>query len=166
MSVVLDILRTYRAPREVQRRRLGGGLREDRALVVLMAACIIGFIAQWPRLAREAHVDPTIGFDARLAGALFGWLMVMPLLLYVVSLIVLGVQRLFGRRVTGYATRMSMFWAFLAASPLLLLSGLTAGFVGPGTMLGVVGMLFVIAFVTFWIAGLREIGTSAAETQA
>lgn len=166
VSVALDILRTYRAPREVQRRRLSGGAREDRALAVLMGACVICFVAQWPRLAREAHFDPAIGFDARLAGALFGWLMVMPLLLYVVSLVVLGAQRLFGRRVTGYATRMSMFWAFLAASPLMLLSGLTAGFVGPGMALGIVGALFVIAFLVFWGAGLLEAGTSGAEVRA
>lgn len=158
MSIALDILRTYRAPRAVQRQRLQGGVREDRALVVLIAGCVIGFVAQWPRLSREAHFDPSIGFDARFAGALFGWLMIMPLVFYVLSLVVFGVQRLIGRQVTGFATRMSLFWAFLAASPLLLLTGLVAGFVGPGPALMAVSLLPVVAFVVFWVAGLREAG--------
>ena len=53
------------------------------------------------RIAREAHVAPEIGFDARLAGALFGWLFLAPLLFYGISLLVSGALRLsmaFSRR--------------------------------------------------------------------
>ena len=76
MSIVLDILRTYRAPREVARRRIGNTAREDRAIAVLMGACLLIFVAQWPRLALETHVDDSISLEARMAGALFGWLFV------------------------------------------------------------------------------------------
>ena len=54
MSVALDILRTFRAPRAVLRKRIASGAREDRALAILMGACLLIFVAQWPRLSREA----------------------------------------------------------------------------------------------------------------
>ena len=58
MAVTTDIMRTWRGPRTVMRDLLNHGQREDRALAYLMAACIMIFIAQWPRLSRIAA-----GFD-------------------------------------------------------------------------------------------------------
>lgn len=166
MSVVFDIVRTYRAPREVISRRIGGEIREDRALAVLFGACVLVFVAQWPRLAREAHLDDSIGFDARFAGTLFAWLFVAPLLLYGLSLLVHAVLRLLGQRIAGYSVRMVLFWGLLAASPMFLLTGLTAGFVGPGTALHIVGGLTAGAVLLFWgiglsivVAGRRSIGS-------
>ena len=166
MSIVRDIVRTYRAPREVQARRMSGAPREDRALAVLMGACVIIFIAQWPRLSREAFLDPSIGFDARFAGALFGWIMVMPLVLYALALVVQLVLRLLGRTGAGYPARMSLFWALLASSPLWLLTGLTAGFVGPGVGLTITGIAALGAFVIFWLAGVSAIMTQRGEGRA
>ncbi|NNE88006.1 MAG: YIP1 family protein [Silicimonas sp.] len=157
MSVVRDIMRTYRAPREVQARRMSGAPREDRALAVLMGACVLIFVAQWPRLSREAFLDPSIGFDARLAGALFGWIMVMPLVFYALAVITQLILRAFGTAGAGYASRMSLFWALLASTPLWLLTGLTAGFVGPGAGLTITGIAALGAFVIFWMAGLSVV---------
>lgn len=154
MSVIGDIFGTYRAPRRVLARRIGDRAREDRALAVLIGACVLIFVAQWPRLAREAYLDPSIGFDARLAGAMFAWVFIVPLAAYVVSALVRGVFRLAGRPATGYAVRMALFWGLLAAAPMFLLTGLTAGFVGPGAVLTLVGGLAVAALVVFWGAGL------------
>ncbi|MBT8417104.1 MAG: YIP1 family protein [Silicimonas sp.] len=164
MSIALDIVRTYRTPREVMARRIGHDVREDRALAVLMGACVLIFIAQWPRLAREAHLDDTIGFDARLAGALFAWLFLAPLLFYVLSLLVQGAFRLIGRHVNGYSVRMAVFWGLLAAAPMFLLTGLTAGFVGPGPALNIVGALAFAALVVFWVSGLSLVATARPET--
>ena len=164
MSVVLDILRTYRAPRETLGRRIGTEAREDRALAVLMGACVLIFVAQWPKLARDAHLDPSVGFDARFAGALFAWLLMAPLIFYVLALIVHGALRLVGRPATGFAVRMGLFWGLLAASPLFLLTGLTAGFVGPGPALTVISGLALGGLVVFWIAGLQLAAGQASKT--
>jgi hypothetical protein len=37
------------------------GRREDRALAMLIAACLVIFVAQWPRLSREAYLAPDGG---------------------------------------------------------------------------------------------------------
>ena len=73
MSLVTDIVGTYRGPRRVVRRILAAGVREDRALVILMAGCAVMFVAQWPKLAREAHLTGA-ELNPMLGGALLAWL--------------------------------------------------------------------------------------------
>ena len=166
MSIVRDIVRTYVAPRDVQARRMSGEAREDRALAVLMGACILIFIAQWPRLSREAFLDPSIGFDARLAGALFGWLMIMPLVFYALAMIAQLIVRALGVTGAGFACRITLFWALLASTPLWLLTGLVAGFVGAGAGLTIIGIAALGAFVIFWVAGISVILAHRSEGRA
>jgi hypothetical protein len=80
-----EIARNWRAPRAAMRRQLGRGLREDRALALLMLACFIIFVAPWPRLSREAHLDPSVPLEARLGEALFGMMFIMTLASYALA---------------------------------------------------------------------------------
>jgi hypothetical protein len=156
VPVSTDIVRTYRAPRRVVREKLAGGEREDRALATLMAACFLIFVAQWPLLSRQAYLDPSVPLDARMGGALMGWLFIAPMAAYVIAAASRLLARLFGGRGTWFGARLALFWALLAASPLWLLNGLVAGFIGPGAALNLVGLIAVGAFVVFWGAGLWE----------
>jgi hypothetical protein len=155
MPVTRDIVATYRGPRRVVRRLLDMGQREDRALVILIAACAVMFVAQWPRLAREAHLSGE-ALNPLLGGALLGWVFIAPLMLYALALLSHGLARMIGGRGTAYGARLALFWALLAASPLILLHGLVAGFVGPGPGLQAVGLIWCGVFGWFWISGLRE----------
>ncbi len=153
MSVAGDILATWRHPGRVVRRRMGDTPREDRALAVLMLACALVFVAQWPRLARLSfetgqELNPLLG------GALFAWLFIMPLVLYALGTLSHWLARLAGGRGSAYGARFALFWALLAASPLWLLWGLVAGFIGPGPALNAVGVVALGAFVIFWAVGL------------
>ncbi len=133
---------------------MSGPPREDRALAVLMGACFLIFIAQWPRISREAFLDPSIPFDARMSGALFGWLMVMPLLFYALSLILKGVMTVLRKPVDGFRLRSGLFWALLASAPLWLLTGLMAGFAGEGAGPVIAGVLALGSFLVFTGFGL------------
>lgn len=164
MSVTADILRMYRAPRQVLRSRIGDRIREDRALATLVAACILIFVAQWPRLAREAYLDPELGLEQRLAGALFGWLFFAPLLFYVLAMIVHLAMRVLGRRAAGYEVRMTLFWGLLAAAPLFLLAGLAAGFGGSGIFPALTGAAALAALLVFWFMGLAEVSAPRMDT--
>ena len=157
MSVALDILRTYRAPRRILRRQLDQGVHEARALAVLMGACLLMFVAQWPRLSREAFFDSSVTLEARLAGALFGWLLLAPLFFYILALLSHWVLRLLGSGSSPYEARISLFWSLLASAPMMLLTGLSAGFVGATTATNFVGVLALVAFLGFWGAGMLEI---------
>lgn len=157
MPVTRDIVATYRGPRRVVGRLLAMGAREDRALALLMGGCILVFVAQWPRLAREAHLAGE-ALNPRLGGALMGWIVIAPLIFYLLAFLSYLAVRLLRGRISGYGARLALFWAFLAASPLLLLHGLVAGFVGPGAGLSLIGAIWCGVFLWFWLSGVREAG--------
>jgi hypothetical protein len=154
MTATRDIVVSYRNPVAVISRLLGQGTREDRNLIYLMVACLIFFVAQTPRLAREAFIDGT-ELNMLLGAALMAWLFIAPLLLYGLAAVTYLVLKLLRGNPTGYSTRLALFWALLASSPLVLLHGLTAGFIGPGIELQIVGLFWLCVFLWFWISGLR-----------
>ena len=155
MSVLAEITETYRAPGRVVRRHLSRGVREDRALIILMAACLAMFLAQWPVLARAAHLDREIPLDARLGGAMLATVFLLPLVLYAVAGLSHIVARIFGGRGTYFGARIALFWAMLAIAPLALLRGLLAGVLGQSLLVGLVGLAVFCGFIVFWGAGLR-----------
>jgi len=156
MGMAADILRSWRAPRQVMREMLDRGARDDRALAVLLAACLLIFVAQWPALARAAHLDPSVPLMARIGGALMGWMFIAPLLLYAIAGLAQGFLWLSGRPAGGPAMRLALFWALLASAPLWLLHGLVRGLVGTGTLTTVVGFAVLGAFFLLWGALMRE----------
>lgn len=149
MGVASDILRAYAAPRTVFRGRVGGDEREDRALVILMVACLLIFVGRWPALQREA-METGQDFQMLAGATLFAWLFIMPLAAYALGWLSHLIARAFGGRGTGYRARFALFWALLVASPLWLLSGLVAGFIGPGVQLQLVGAIALTAFLVHW----------------
>ena len=153
MALTADIVATYRRPRAVARDKIATR-REDLALAYLMLGCGLVFVGQWPRLQREAYLggqdlQPLVG------GALFAWVFAAPVLLYLLAWVVHQAARALRRPVGAFGARMALFWALVAASPLWLLNGLTAGMIGPGPALALVGALAATAFVWFFAAGLR-----------
>ncbi|MDU8945602.1 YIP1 family protein [Ovoidimarina sediminis] len=157
MSVTWDILRTYRAPREVVRRRAGGVPSEARALAVLLAGCLLLFVARLPALRRQAFDDPSVPFEGLVAGALVGVMFMAPLLFYVLAALSHLVAKLVGGAGTWYGARVALFWALLAAAPAFLLSGLVQGFVGQGVAVSITGTLAGAVFLVFWVMGLIEV---------
>lgn len=132
---------------------LAMGQREDRALAYLMGACALMFVAQLPRLARQAHITGE-DLNMLLGASLMALVFIAPLLFYVLAWLSHLIARLIGGRGSFYAARMALFWALLAASPLILLHGLVAGFIGTGPQLSLVGFLWFAAFMWFWVSGL------------
>ena len=159
----MDIVQTYTRPRDVMARRMDGRPREDRALAILLGACALIYVAQWPRLAREAHFDPSIPIDARMAGALFIWIFILPLVFYALAALLQGCLRLLGARPGGYRVRMAVFWALLASTPVWLFAGLMLGFSGQGAGSNIVGTLAIGSFMLFAILGLVVATRSAQE---
>lgn len=153
MSITSEILRTYRTPGAAVRGQIARGRREERAFLVLMLACALIFVAQWPRLSREAALSDR-PLDVLMGGALMGWIFVAPLLLYGIAALSIVVLRALGRRPDPFAARFALFWALLAAAPSWLLHGLVAGVTGSGPVLSLVGALALAAFLWFWWAGL------------
>lgn len=185
MPVTTDILASYRRPRSVMARLLAGGADDRVAFAYLTAGLVIGFVSQLPALMRRANEpDPefeaairaeagdvrpieSVGvpadivdakFEALMSGALMAWIFILPLLLYGVAALSLPLMRALGAKITGLGTRLALFWAFLAATPLKLFQGLVAGFIGPGPVLIAAWSLWLAVFLWFWASNLREAG--------
>ncbi len=156
MGVTGDIIRAWRHPRRVMRRQLGFGPREDRALVFLIVACLLIFVAQWPRLSLAAELDPSMPFEVRIGGALLGWLFLAPLALYAIAALSRLVARLVGGQGSWYSARLALFWSLLVAAPFWLLDGLAAGLAGAGAAKTVTGALALAGFLAVWISSLYE----------
>ena len=154
MRLVPDILASYRAPRKVVARRLAQGAREDLNLIVLMLACALIWVAQWPVHARAAYLAPEVPLAARLGGAAMAVLFMLPLLLYGLAAIAHLAARLVGGQAGWGGARFALFWALLAAAPLWLLNGLTLGLLGPGGPATLTGLAALGGFLIFWAAGV------------
>ena len=153
MSITRDITATYKGPGRVMARLLSYGQREDRAIAYLMAGCVIVFIAQMPRLAREAHIEGS-DLNMLLGATMMAWVFIMPLVLYVIAAMSHILAKAFRGQGTFYSARLALFWALLASSPLVLLWGLGAGFIGPGIEQQITGLLWFGVFAWFWLGGL------------
>ena len=156
MPVSTDIVRTYKGPRRVVRGLLDTGPREDRAIMWLMTGCLIVFVSRLPALQRLAVLSDG-DFTRDAAYAFFGLMMVAPLMFYLMAFLGRAGAYVVGGRPGGYGSRVALFWSWLAASPLGLFYGLLVGLNGataPATQM--IGGLWLLVLLTFWISGLVE----------
>jgi len=161
MPFTQDIAATYRGPGKVVRRLAAAGQREDRALAILMGACVILFVARWPALARQAHLEG-LELNMLLGGTLMATVFLAPLLFYVLAFVAHLLARAVGCRRPSFNARLALFWSLLASSPLILLNGLVAGYIGAGIQLTIVGMIWFCVFMWFWIASMLAVYRGAA----
>jgi len=154
MSVTAEILATWRDPAGPVRRLVANGPREDRALVILIGACILLYVARLPMLARQARLDPTVPLDASMGITLFVMLFVMPLLAYALAFLIHLIVRALGRTGTASGARMVLFWAFLAITPAALAQGLLEALLGPSAVVRIFGVAVFGFFLWFVGRGL------------
>lgn len=152
MSLSGAIVQSWRSPRAVLRRLLAQDRHEGRVLMYLVLALALIFVAQWPRLQRQATAE--VPFEGLMVGALFGLMMVGPLLLYLVAGVLALAMRLLGR-VEGFAVRLALFWALLAAAPLVIAQAALVALTGPGMIAQVTGLAVLGLFAAVLVAGLR-----------
>src|SRR5690606_25802348 len=113
-GLVDAIGRGWRDPRGAMAEELARGRNEVRALLHLMVACVLLFVASLPQAAREAR---GLAIDDPLAGAiaahLFGYLAMAPLLFYGLAALVHLVARAFGGRGGFAEARAALFFSLL-----------------------------------------------------
>ena len=153
MAAVDDIRRSYRAPRVVMREHLARLQSEPRALTFLLAALIVIFIGQWPRLSRSAFEagEPMVGL---MMGTALALLALVPVF-YLIAALSHLIAKLFGGQGSFYRARQALFWSMLVISPLMLLQGLVAGFIGAGQQASILGLIIAAVFALIWGASLR-----------
>ena len=86
MSVVADILESWRRPSQVMRRHLARGRSEPFAFTFIVVFLTICFIAQWPEAARVTALNPEIPVAAQLLPRGLALLATIPFLYLIAAL--------------------------------------------------------------------------------
>ena len=88
MALTQDIAATYRGPGRVFARFLAQGRNEVRALLFVLIAGVLMFVASAPFQARMAQLDPEVPLQARLYWSAFFFIFIVPLLVYLFAALV------------------------------------------------------------------------------
>lgn len=149
MSLVPDIVESWRHPARVVRRHLVRPPSEAFIFTFLFVFLLIAFIAQWPQAARASYLQPEVPLTQRLLAAGLGLMATIPLWYGLAALSRL-VARALGGQGDWYGARVALFWALAVISPAMLLQGLTSGLLGAGVQAAVVGAAVALAFLILW----------------
>ncbi|MBA4325765.1 MAG: YIP1 family protein [Rhodobacter sp.] len=155
MTVSTDLVATWRRPRQVLRQHLARGRSEAFAFTLLLVFLILAFVGQWPIAAREAYLAGEPSALPRILAVAYGVLILVPLAYGIAALSHL-VARALGGQGSWYSARVALFWALAATGPVLLLQGLVAGMIGPGSALTAVTWVGGLAFLWLWVTLLHE----------
>ena len=156
MSIVQEIINTYRKPQQVFAGLLEGAVSESRSLAILMGGCVGTFVSSWPALARQAHLESKQVTDL-MGGALLAWVFIMPLVFYVLAMMFWVIQRVLMGRARIDTVRIVLFWSFFASLPFIFLHGLVRGFIGEGAAQNIVGVIWFAIIVWFVSSGFKAI---------
>lgn len=155
MSASTELVASWRHPRAGLRRHLARGVSEPFAFTLLLIFLILAFVGQWPLAAREAYLAGEASALPRILPRALAVLATIPLWYGLAALSRL-VARVLGGKGSWYSARIALFWALASVSPLMLLQGLVAGMIGPGTALVAVSVLSGLAFLGLWLTMLHE----------
>lgn len=157
MSITRDIARSWCAHRSVLRAHLSRGPSEAFVFTFLLVFLFLTFVAQYPRLSRLALENADMPLAPQLLGLAFGLLATLPFFYALAALSHVVARGLGARGGSWYGARLALFWSLVAASPLVLLQGMTVGIIGAGAQSLLVGVLALTAFVVFWALALVEV---------
>ncbi len=161
MSVVADILESWRRPSWVLHRHLSRGRSEPFAFTFLVVFLIVAFIAQWPDAARVSALNPEIPIAAQLLPRALALLATIPVW-YLLAALGRLVASALGGQGGWYEARLALFWTLVTISPMILMVGLVAGMIGAGAQLTILGAVTFAVFLLFWVINLRATGDSDA----
>ena len=156
MSVIRNIYDSYRRPATVYQSFVTDHFEEKTALGFLAGGCLLAFISRWPTAARDAYLSDQ-ALDMLLGAALFAWVFIAPLLFYALAGVLTLLLFIGGLRDIGLPLRLSLFWSFLAAAPLMLIYGLVSGFLGQGVLTNLIGVLWLGVFLWFLVCAFRAL---------
>ncbi len=156
MSLIPDIVESWRAPARVVRRHLARPKSEAFVFTFLFTFLLLAFVAQTPYAARLSHMNPEVPLQQRLLATALGLMAMIPFW-YGLAAASRLVARVFGGQGSWYGARLALFWALVAVTPAMLLMGLSLGFLGQGMQTNALGALVGLAFLTLWVVMLKEV---------
>lgn len=153
-GLVDAITQAYRDPRRVMARLMADGPSEPRSLFHLMLAAGILFVASLPNAIRAAQrLEIDDAQTGAIAAHLFGYVFLLPLLVYALAALVHLVARGFGGRGGFGGARAAVFWSALLGAPIALILALLGAGVEAATGRGQLLWLDLLGYagLGFWL---------------
>ena len=154
MSLVTNISKTYYKPIQTYSKMFAAGASEKENLAYLVGGCVISFVAQWPAQSRQAFINQQ-PVNELMGAILLSNLFLLPLIFYLASAVIFIFAKIFRSAISGIELRLIIFWAYLAATPVLLLVGLVEGFFGKSYQYFAVAGLWFLVFFAFIYSGFK-----------
>lgn len=154
MSLVRDIIGSYRSPRKTVRAQLNAGVREEVNLFYVMMFGLMNFVSQLPNIAKTAATTSQ-SLAGLTAQQFVASVFMMPLMLYVIAAVVHMIMRVFNSKATYGEARRVLFWAALVTVPFVLILGIVSAFFSLNVTLAV-SILTLLVFCWQWTYGLTE----------
>jgi hypothetical protein len=124
-SIVSDILHTWRAPRDAMHEQLTRGYEEPRALMYVMLAGGLFFVAGIPRAIQGNMAQSAEPLDG--SGVIVSWfitsVVIVTLMRYFMAAVSRWCAKPFGGRGSYFTARLGFFWMSVAVAPAILLAG-------------------------------------------
>jgi hypothetical protein len=152
MSLVGDIASSYSSPATVAAGQDEDGLSEPQTLFYGMLFGFLSFLAQLPALSVIAGHEG-LPLSALAAANLAVFLFFLPLMLYILAALAHVILARFGGAASWGQSRRALFWAALATTPLILLTGLSEP-VLPGGLVLALQLATGAVFLWQWISCL------------
>ena len=157
MSTVSDVIAFHFRPRQIVRKRLLETSGEGHALMYLVAACLLFYMAQLPEMVRQDLLSTSSApLNAVAAARFLGGAILAPLFFYILAAFIGLIFRLFGVSLPWFHTRIALFWPLLAIAPASLIVGILRGLVPSATILWFASVFVAVGFVIFWVVCLME----------
>ena len=99
--------------------------------------------------------DSQQSIDELMGAILLSNLFLLPLIFYFISMVMYIFAKGLGSNILGVELRMIIFWAYLAATPILLLVGIVEGFFGKNFQYFIVAGFWLLIFLTFVYSGFK-----------
>lgn len=139
------------------RKRLAETKGEGQALMYLLVACLLFYVAQIPEMVRADLLSTsTAPFNGVAAGRFMGGAILAPLFFYVLSALMGLACRLAGFKTPWFQMRVALFWSLLASAPAMLSLGMIRGLTPAPAVLWPISALVAIVFLVFWAIGIFE----------
>lgn len=122
MSVIGDIINSYRNPKTEMQRQLDMGIQEPQTLFYAILYGVLNLIATFPKAVLASdEATPLVGI---MAGLLIGYLFFLPIAFYCFAAVIHWILIRFKGQGAWNEARRALVWSALVTCPIVLIGGI------------------------------------------
>jgi hypothetical protein len=154
VSVLSDIKLAHYKPRQVMKRHLDNGIREEQTLFFAILFGLLSYLSLLPALAKHAFLTNE-SLSALAAAQFISSVFMMPLLMYGIAAVSHLILKYFGGQGDYIGARRALFWAALVTTPAILLTSIAEVYFSE--ISAILSVITTMIFIWQWFSNLKEL---------